>query len=380
MELLITMTKKGFTLLEVLIAASVFAIIGVLATTIFMNLSRDKQRITSRNFLYDDAQFILDELSRKITSNTIDYEEYYNQLVLQGKPGMNFGRYAAKFYYNLKNNTSDCIDLSKNDNKKSCVNTGKNPPSGNTSDNANAFYASGVTPTSESANILCKGFLPFFSSTKNHACVKQLFLTDSNARKKTFIARERIDWGSASESKESFVLAQASMIPAESSDKKIAFSKIYTCKVPSCSGQKIVNPDQLINTPSKPITPLVILYPDTKDLQAIDEVLKENVTSSQSPIAKAYEKDFIPFTPSRINVKDITFYITPVEDPYKAFAESYENVGMKTNIHQPKVTIVLTVEPISNVKYGTNYPSLTVQTTVVPGLFSEVFSYPPQLP
>ncbi len=373
------MSKRGFTLLEVLIAASIFAIVGVLATTIFTNLNRDKQRITSRSLLYDDAQFILDELSRKIISNTIDYEEYHNQLVLQGKPGMNFGRYAAKFYYNLKNGTADCVDQLKDDNKKSCVNTGKNPSSGGLPDNANAFYASGVAPMGDSANIFCKGFLPFHTSTKYHACVKQLFLIDGSANQKTLIARERIDWGSASKPQESFILAQISMIHPETSDKKITFQKLYTCKTSSCSNKKSVDPSQFINMPSKPSASIELLIPDVKDLEATSEIPKGATIPDQNLIAKAYEKDFIPFTPSRINVKDISFYITPVEDPNKAFAEANENVGMKTNIHQPKVTIVLTVEPISNVRYGTKHPLVTVQTTVSPGTFSEVLSYPPQM-
>ncbi len=68
-----------------------------------------------------------------------------------------------------------------------------------------------------------------------------------------------------------------------------------------------------------------------------------------------------------------------MEDPHKAFGESNASAGAQTNIHQPKVTIILEVEPISNVKYGTGFPSISVQTSVTPGVFSEVQSYPPQM-
>ncbi len=362
---------RGFTLIEVLIAASIFAIIGVLATTIYVNMSRDRQRITSRNLLYDDAQFVLDQLTRQITSNTIDYEEYYNQLVIGGNPGMNFGHYASTFYTKLDPKdkpTEDCSDLTKGNNKKLCTNTGRNPATGNFPESANAFYASGQTPP---AGVFCGdqlgGFQPFYTVSKYHACVKQLFLINGDANRKTMIAPELIEWGNATKERPSYVLSQATMVSTESDDEKTALGKIFTCPTTACTGKGVVK--DFVNFTTPPQGSKDISYPSSKDLGAPPATL----------IADAYLKDYIPFTPSRIDIKDIKFYIAPVEDPHKAFAEANEGTGQKTNIHQPTVTIVLTVQPISNVKYDTKHPVLTVQTTVTPGQFSEIQSYPPQM-
>ena len=112
-------------------------------------------------------------------------------------------------------------------------------------------------------------------------------------------------------------------------------------------------------------------YPDPADPETID--------GAGTSIDKAYNngQDYVPFTPSRVNIKNIEFFISPTEDPHKAFAEEPDTGP--TKIFQPRVTIVLTVEPLSNVKSGTNYAPLTVQTTVTPGIFTEVESYPPQM-
>lgn len=368
------MKKRGFTLLEVLIAASIFSIVGMLATSIFVNLNQNRQKITSRNLLYDDAQFILDSLSRYISSNTIDYEEYYNQTVLGGKPGMNFGHYAARFYYHLAqpaggNNYTSCIDL-KNpaDAKKSCVNTGKHPSSGNFPDSANAFYRSGNVLGADAGNIHCNTttFPPYFTSTKYFACVKRLFLINSDASRKTMIAPERISWEG---SNFSHVLSQATLRSFETTANGVITSvpRVFTCEQ-NCSS----NPDAdiaVINTQNVlTILKNQILLPSN-----------EHLDDPNDSVAQAYDDDFTPFTPSRVNIKDLKFFISPVEDPHRAFAEANDNNGTKTNIHQPVVTIVLTIEPISNVRYGTTYPALTVQTTVTPGLFTEIPSYPPQM-
>ena len=347
---------RGFTLLEVLVAASLFSVVGMMATSVFLNLSRGQQQVSSRNTLYDDAQFILDQLTKEINSGSIDYEEYYNRIVLKGKPGMNHGYYAAQFYYHLLNGKDSCALTNS-----SCVNTGMNPSIGNFPDKSNAFYSSGATST-----IFCSGFEPVFTTSKGHACVQELYLLNPDGTKKTFIAPEKLDWGGPD--KLSYVLSRASMISYADSLGNNSVPHVFHCENDSnCSKQVDGIITQNIASPDKIAA---LTYPDIGTMGLAGSVVE-----------KAYNggKDFVPFTPSRVNIKNIAFFISPTEDPHKAFAETNENEGMITNVHQPKVTIVLTLEPISNVKGGTSYPPLTVQTTVTPGLFVEVPSYPPQM-
>ena len=376
--------KPGFTLLEVLISASIFAIIGMLSTSIYINLSQNKQKIVSRNLIYDDAQFILDQLSREIASNTIDYEEYYNQLVLGGSPGMNFGHYAAQFYYNLKTNKAyeDCVDLSTNDGKKSCVNTGKNPANDFDPDGANAFYTSMTGDVAKTDKILCDTFLPSEVKSKYYACVQRLFLINGDGNTKIMIGREKLDWSDTAGGI-SHVLSQLVMNSYQdtSVSPPITIPRIFTCAISgSCTKNTTINNGSIINFTGA--SSAAVTYPSNSSGEEDLEVsIMEGVATTdnnQKPIARAYAKDFIPFTPSRVDIQNIKFFLSPAEDPHKAFAEGNSN-GLQTDIHQPSVTIILTVQPISNVRYKTSYPSVTVQTTVTPGLFAEVQSFPPQM-
>ncbi len=80
--------------------------------------------------------------------------------------------------------------------------------------------------------------------------------------------------------------------------------------------------------------------------------------------------DFMAFTPSAINVQDFYVIITPMEDPYRAFAE--EDVQV-----QPQVTLIMTVtlsEDYSGNLLG-EVPSLTLQRTISTGVYGEVISY-----
>ena len=80
--------------------------------------------------------------------------------------------------------------------------------------------------------------------------------------------------------------------------------------------------------------------------------------------------DFQAFTPSSINIEDFSVLITPMEDPYRAFAE--EDVQV-----QPYVTIRMTVT--LSEAYGSNFlgetPTITLQRTVSTGVYGEVVSY-----
>ena len=82
--------KKGFTLVEVILATSIFALVAIIGVIIFVNVTRIQRRIALENSLYEDGRFMMERLAREIRYNTIDYEEYYNKLVeydaMQGTP------------------------------------------------------------------------------------------------------------------------------------------------------------------------------------------------------------------------------------------------------------------------------------------------------
>jgi len=81
--------------------------------------------------------------------------------------------------------------------------------------------------------------------------------------------------------------------------------------------------------------------------------------------------DFVSLVSPRTKITTMKFFISPLEDPRKAFAEDYIEVQM-----QPHVTILLTVKPSDESKLNKdNIPTFTLQTTVSSRVQGEVFSY-----
>ena len=78
------MNKKGFTVLEVLITVSIFSILAIITVSAYLSSFKSEQRAKVENQVIQDARYILNTLSKEISTNYIDYEEYFNQCVIQG--------------------------------------------------------------------------------------------------------------------------------------------------------------------------------------------------------------------------------------------------------------------------------------------------------
>lgn len=99
-----------------------------------------------------------------------------------------------------------------------------------------------------------------------------------------------------------------------------------------------------------------------------------------TPITTA---DFLPITPTAITVDDVQFYVSPLEDPFKAFNETAGALFDTVQVH-PSVTLVLTAHyqpydaggnPVG-VQIGDN-PTVTVQASAVTGVYEVVPAYAP---
>lgn len=96
------------------------------------------------------------------------------------------------------------------------------------------------------------------------------------------------------------------------------------------------------------------------------------ITDDLYDIASPYIGDFSPVSSTRTNITDLKFYITPNDDPYKAYA-------MPEYIHQPKVTIILTIKPSAQY-FGTAAEKMNpiiIRTTATSRFLGGVESYKP---
>src|SRR3989338_919710 len=91
---------RAFTIVELLITLTIFAVVAILSVSALVNSMASARKIQAQVFLYSEAEAIMDQLTREIEQNTIDYEAYYARNV-QGETGwetQNYGFYGQSFY------------------------------------------------------------------------------------------------------------------------------------------------------------------------------------------------------------------------------------------------------------------------------------------
>jgi len=70
------MRKKGFTLIEVIVAAGLFSVVMVLATSTFVVFVQQQRRTINQQELQNDARATMEEIANRLHENTVDYTYY----------------------------------------------------------------------------------------------------------------------------------------------------------------------------------------------------------------------------------------------------------------------------------------------------------------
>ena len=379
-------SKKGISLVEVLIAVSLFAIVSVIATTSLFDIVKNEKRSSLKNALYSDLRAIMQTLTYEIQNGTIDYEEYYNYNVIQkqGSPGASgeayyglyYGVYGSRFYDPGRSlgggATSNPHDLGVECSYpkplpagEECevvytlsldLNSGQHPYTGLADASADAFCDDGWVP----------GCL-------HSGETDQLFLIDNTGTKKTILARKKItgnDYAIGMVKMEGRDLDQNGLVDT--------FSCMEGYK---CFGGAD-NRDELAAVLFDGYSDLLVSLLGAVSIEYI-------IADSDFPISVPQKGDldnaflgtdgaidpnsqFMPITPLRSNIKNLKFIVTPLEDPYKAYSE----VDMQKH---PSVTILLTIDLSEEAKkdFPGDFEPLTVQTTVSAGVIGKIDTYPP---
>lgn len=341
--------RQGVTLVEVIVASSVFVAVSIIGVTVFVNVMRIQRRIALENAIYEDARFMMERIAREIRYNTIDYEEYYREAngLLHGQ---NYGCYAQAFYnpgspaaigalcsYPTPGLAVEADPGCVVDKNTLDVNTGQNPYSG-----LGGYGAS-------DANALCDEV--YVGSDTNctvgqpdvDATVEQLYLINPEGTQKTYVSRKLVNPGTGEHA------VALLRISGEDTDTDGIVEKWRD------TVDKYENYcDTGFNCPSA----------------TIDD-LNDNLDGSDG--ADLYD-GFVPFTPLRTNVTQLEFFIAPVEDPRKAFAETTVSELIQ---QQPHVVVAMTVEPAESELQGFagTPPEVTLQTTITSRVYNEVESY-----
>lgn len=363
--------KKGFTLIEVLIAMSLFTVAVTIASTILVDIVKLEKKSDIQNAIYEDARILMQQIVNEIKAGTIDYEEYFSVNVVQNGAdpkfyGINYGIYASRFYdpgrsldtgpdpisnpedlgveCSVQKPAPDTDECEVIYNLSSDLNTGQNPfeGSGLAGNEANAFCHKG--------HVTCKA---------DQNIVDELYLIDSSGTRKTIIAKKLMK---DSEVK-NFSIAMVRMTGSDYDQNGIV--DVFTCDEGySCTEHG--------NGGGKVDFKTLIKYP----MATTDAFFTQNKITlpTNSDLDKPFTESsqFVPLSPSRSNVEQLKFIIRPLEDPYKAYAE-------KDMQSHPSVTILLTLGLSDNAKreYPGEFQSITIQTTVAAGVRGKIDSYPP---
>ncbi|MFH1284235.1 MAG: prepilin-type N-terminal cleavage/methylation domain-containing protein [Candidatus Peregrinibacteria bacterium] len=360
-------SKKGITLVEVLIAVALFAIVATVSSDILLSIVQVEKKSSVQDVIYEDIGIILQQITKEIQQGTIDYEEYYNYYVIQDGEnsndvyyGLNYGVYGSRFYDPGKSLTGG---ITKNPTNlgvecsypavlglgDECeivytlsvdLNTGQNPFTGDPAA-ANAFCDHG------------RGQCPATGETN------QLFLIDNTGTRKTIISKKSLgkdDYGIGIVRMEGRDLDQNGIVDTFSCMDEF-----------NCFGDGEGEADILakqINLPviksGTDVTSYGITVPTKADL---------SVPFSMGTIDTS---QFVSFSPLRSSVKDLRFIIDPVEDPYRGYAEP----GIQSH---PSVTIILTVGLSKEAEkdYPGEFNPIIERAGVWAGVIGRLDSYPP---
>jgi len=368
---------RGFSLVEVLVAVSIFSVVAVVSTSIFIEVSSMERKSAVQNIIFDDAQSIMRQITQEIQAGTIDYEEYYSVKVAQRKEeqvyyGINYGAYSSRFYSpgssldtatpkNPDNLGVECsyIEGSSLDNCEvrytlsSDRNTGKNPFDGS------AEQVAAEQSNGADSNAFCDlGYGKCDEDLGPINQVEELYIIDSTGTKKTILARKvgltSGDW----------VLGMVKMDGKDLDQNGVIDT--FICKEEfNCLGES----DDELGTLLTLLDPLPFID-STDDISTFGIRLPQ-----QSDLEVALDfntTQFVAISPLRSTIKNLQFTITPVEDPYKGYAETDMQM-------QPSVTITLTLGLSASglAEYPGDFPDITLQTTVAAGSPGKINAYPP---
>lgn len=68
--------RPGFTLIEILIVAAIFAVVALLATGVFTNLQSTQRGVQARQRVTADGRYLLESIAQGVRLSTIDYAYY----------------------------------------------------------------------------------------------------------------------------------------------------------------------------------------------------------------------------------------------------------------------------------------------------------------
>ncbi|MBN2096153.1 prepilin-type N-terminal cleavage/methylation domain-containing protein [Candidatus Peregrinibacteria bacterium] len=100
----IGLNQKGFTIAELLVSTFILGVLIATATGIYTNFFNSYRNIKAANIVYEEARFVMERIVKEVRNGSVDYEEYYNQAAnffgtgINETYGQNYCQYSRQFY------------------------------------------------------------------------------------------------------------------------------------------------------------------------------------------------------------------------------------------------------------------------------------------
>lgn len=320
---------SGMTLIELLVGAGIFIMVVSIAASSGIMIFKSKAKIEYTNTLYSETRFLMERMINTVRMNTIDYGEYFSQNIaageyannggltgIEGEYGKNPGLYEMFFNFipdstDSKNSVSSPDFSWKSDDRDTDVHTGifNTGADDNTSNDDTEFT-------------LKKSQYKYTIGEANPTM--GLFLISGDGNTKTLYRYKTEDFGGDNER-----------------------GVIETAKM------------KLVNTKNDPTADPKYEWTD--------------YYTSYTAGTNTTQPTFTSITPATINVTELEFVLSPLDDPKKSFAKAVDNNGVTVQI-QPHVILKLTVqlsEKKAQAILGSNN-SFTLQSSAASRIFNNV--------
>ena len=273
---------RGFTIAELLIATVILGILLLSAGAVYSNFFNSYRNLKAANLVYEEARFTMEKIVKEARKGTIDYEEYFNQSKNNSPStknetyGKNYCEYSTKFYDFGKDgqpNTYDDINRGTN----------SDAPAINT-------------------------------PMQNH-----LFLINANGDQRTYIKLIK------KRDKNGDLIGKVGILKLKGEDfgSDNIKSNRTDCKKDAGEGDGLIDTWMCESG-----------YNCTPESKRVDACVGKIHTIYDDSNATNPESSFIDITPSTLDIVDLKFFITPSNDPHKAYADASAQI-------QPHVTIKL---------------------------------------
>jgi len=321
-----------------MISITVLGLIMAISSSIYVNFFGSMRNLKAANNVYGEARFLMERVVREVRNGTIDYEEYYHQNLRKNLLGeahdavrnetyaQEYCDYSLQFYGEGDDNEIGTFD-----------------------DEPTGELAVGALPAIGRLD----GFTRIPSPIQN-----DLFLININGNERTYLKRieKEVDGQ---------IIGKVGILKLVGGDFGMDHIDAFASTSTNCSpdlGENDGRIDTWLCEDGFNCTPVITLT-----VEGCNGVAGHTIVSDPN---NPDENSFVDITPASLDIVDIKFIVSPMDDPRKAFNMNEVQI-------QPHVTvkIIARANPLMAAQFRTEQiPDIILESTVSARAMNEIIT------